>query len=267
MFRISCATLAALNLLAFSGSAVQAATIFTNIVDTTTTAPGHGAFTSFGTQPSINGNNIAFMGSYSGGQGIYTAMLGATGATKIVDFADTAPGRGNFTGFDLGTAVTISGNNVAFVGQYNGGAGVYTGSVASQGASKIVDTGDTAPGHGNFITFFGGPPSVSGNAVAFGGSYTGGTGIYTGSIGVAGATKIVESGDTAPGRGPFTSVVAPALPGAPSCLLVVTAAAAASIRGPWERPARSRFGIPPTMRRANSWTTLVLSRSAAATLR
>ncbi len=170
------------------------------IVDRTSTAPGQGAFTGFGT-PAISGNNIAFAGDYSGGSGIYTGSVGSTGATKRVDTSDNAPGNGAFTGFD---APSISGNTIAFVGNYSSGSGLYTGSVGTTGATKVVDTDDNAPGHGAF-TSFGFYFSVSGSNIAFSGNYTGGNGLYAGTVGVAGATKIVDTDDIAPGHGVFTS--------------------------------------------------------------
>ena len=205
----SCSSL--LGLLVLAVGNVSAGMIFTNIADTSTTAPGHTAFTSFGTTPSVSGSNVAFLGGYSGGSGIYTGSVGATGATKIVDFTDTAPGHTAFTGF--GNPPSVSGSNVAFFGLYSGGRGIYTGSVGATGATKIVDTTDTAPGQTAFTNF--GAPSVSGSNVAFLGLYGGGggRGIYTGSVGATGATKIVDLTDTAPGHTAFTSFGPPSVSG------------------------------------------------------
>src|SRR5436190_23475851 len=109
MFRIHALTIAALGVLAISGSVLRAAVTFNSIVDTTMTAPGHGAFNSFDLFPSISGSNVTFLGNYSGGQGIYTGLVGAPGAAKIVDTGDTAPGHGNCTAFS--SAPTTSGGN------------------------------------------------------------------------------------------------------------------------------------------------------------
>ena len=46
--------------LAVVAPCAHAAVIFSNVADTTTTAPGHGAFTSFGILPSVSGSNVAF---------------------------------------------------------------------------------------------------------------------------------------------------------------------------------------------------------------
>lgn len=170
------------------------------LVDTDDIVPAHGAFTGFGL-PAISGNNVVFAGGNLSIGGIMTATVGATGATKIVDTADNAPGHGAFT--LLANPPSISGSHVAFRGAYSGGEGIYTGSVGATGAAKIVDTGDNAPGHGAFTSFFI-YPSISGNTVGFRGEYSGGSGIYTGIFGAAGAAKVVEPGDIAPGHGPIT---------------------------------------------------------------
>src|SRR5205085_646462 len=130
--------------------------------------------TGFGGLVGINGSNVAFLGTYGGGQGIYSSTVGATGATKIVDFGNVAAGHGAFTGFGN---PAISGNNVAFLGLYSGGRGIYRGTVGATAATKIVEIGDTAPGHGVF-TDFRNSPSISGNTVAFVGLYPGGRGLY-----------------------------------------------------------------------------------------
>ena len=176
-----------------------AAVSYTNIVDTTTTAPGHGSFTNF-SDPAISGTTVAFHGTYSGGKGIYTGSVGTTGAVKVVDIGNAAPGRGAFTGFG---APSVGGSNLVFVGLYSGGEGIYTGSVGATGAAKVVDASDTAPGHGAFTTF--GNPSMSGSNVAFHGGYSlSDRGIYTGTAGTMGATKIADETDAAPGHGNFT---------------------------------------------------------------
>src|SRR5690349_15560299 len=94
-----------------ASNASAAAVSFANVADTTTTAPGHGAFTGFDYVPSLSGINVAFQGNYGGGYGIYTGNVGATGAAKVVDTGDTAPGHGAFGAFD---APSIRGSNLAF---------------------------------------------------------------------------------------------------------------------------------------------------------
>ena len=123
--------------IALSARPASAVVSFSNVADTTITAPGHGAFTSFGS-PWVSGSNVAFFGSYSGGQGIYTGSVGATGAAKVVETGDTAPGHGAFTGFN--GLPSVSGSNVAFFGNYSGGFGLYLESGGS--LSAVLNTGD-----------------------------------------------------------------------------------------------------------------------------
>src|ERR1051326_8926636 len=101
------ATVLALVACAAGASYASAVVTFSNVVDTTATAPAHGAFTGFLT-PAINGSNVVFRGSYSTGGGIYTGSVGTFGAAKVVDFGDAAPGHGAFGGF---TDPSISGSN------------------------------------------------------------------------------------------------------------------------------------------------------------
>src|SRR5207237_8392287 len=115
-----------------------------NVADTTTIAPGHGAFTSFGT-PSLSGSNVAFIAFYSGGSGIYTGNAGATGAAKVVDLGDAAPGHGAFTSFGSASC-RGSDNDVAFEGGCGGGYGVSSGEVGTRGATRVVGKEDTATG-------------------------------------------------------------------------------------------------------------------------
>lgn len=196
-------------LLVLIGSRVSADNItFYKIAETGTPAPGQGAFSTFGPVASISGNNVAFVGNFTGGDGVYTGTVGTTGAVKIVDTSDTAPGHLAFVSF---SRTTISGNNVAFLARYSDsnfgdGDGVYTGTLGSTGATKIVDVKS-----GKFDFPYSGP-FANGNNVAF--SFDSITrGIYIGTAGTAGATKIVDDTDNAPGHGPFTSFGPPTLSG------------------------------------------------------
>jgi hypothetical protein len=183
---------------------------YSNIADTTTTAPGHGAFTSFGfAPPSVSGGNVAFSGTYSGGSGVYTGRVGATGAVKVVDTGDIAPGGGNFNSL-ASYGPSISGSNLAFLGS----GGIYTGSVGATGAVKVVEPGEAAPGSERFIELF--APSISGSNLVFGARFFQAwfnTGVYTARVGATGAAKVVEVGDTAPGHGAFWAVASPSISG------------------------------------------------------
>ncbi len=199
-FRIAASVVALAALLGIARVGAQQFTL-SNLVDTTFTAPGHGNFTSFSVS-SIGNNNVAYNGIYSGGNGIYSSTVGTTGATLIADFTTTAPGQGTFNGF---SRPTVSGNSVAFQGGYAGGGGLYTGTVGTVGASLVADFTTTAPGQAvtfNSFDF----PAISGATVAFAGSYTGGTGIYTGTVGGSVLSRVADRSTIVPGQTvPFTS--------------------------------------------------------------
>ena len=96
------------------------------IADTGTAIPGGiGAFTAFPQQPSLSGDNVAFLSAGSGGQqGLYRA--GAVGPPiKVADLNTAIPGgTGNFTSF-MGVgppiAPAIDGTSIAFFGAGSGG--------------------------------------------------------------------------------------------------------------------------------------------------
>jgi sugar lactone lactonase YvrE len=162
------------------------------IADAATAIPGGtGNFTSFLLQgppiapnPSISGNNVAFFGAGSGGQqGVYVLdYVTISGPPiKIADTATAIPGgTGNFTAIPV--EPTISGNNVAFLGNGSSGQqGVYR---ASSGPPiKVADLNTAIPGgSGNFTSFIPGnpiTPAIDGTSVAFFGAGSGGQqGIY-----------------------------------------------------------------------------------------
>ncbi len=191
-------------------------TSITKILDTgTTNAPGQTTKISDLADVKVSGNNIAFKAYYDTGnsQGVYTETLSGTGLAKIVDFSSTAPGSTNFN--QLGMP-TISGNNLTFWGQSASTSGIYSGTVGTAGATKIADQTDSPLGHTHF-TAFEDDPSIGGNTVAFRGIYSGGSGIYSATIGTPGFTKVAEVGDPAGDTGGnFTSVQTPSTNGSGS---------------------------------------------------
>ena len=153
---------------------------YTDIADTTITAPGestkyYGFFT-----PTISGNNVVFAANYNNSSytGIYTGTAGSTGATRIADFSTTAPGQtSTFTQLQY---PAISGGNVTFVGNYNGGFGVYLNtSGATTPLARIADSSTVPTGQTNAFSDIE-IPSVSGGTVAFLGGNGIVQGIYTG---------------------------------------------------------------------------------------
>ena len=85
---------------------------------------GSGNFIAFPNAPSLSGDSVAFVGNGAGGaQGIYAKFGVIAPPQRIADLTTPIPsGSGNFTSFYPGDPripgePTVSGNNVAFVGQ------------------------------------------------------------------------------------------------------------------------------------------------------
>ncbi len=159
-------------------------------------SPDGGTFdNSFAFQPAISGANVAFSAFTTVGLGVF-AHIGGTFATICEAYSTPAP-FGSFDGF--GGTPSISGGVVAFSADYQtldaqqSGSGVFTGSGGA--LTTIAKSGDPAP-TGTFSIV--GSPVISGNTVAFYGSFNGGTqdGIFTSSGGAL--TTIVQSGQAAP---------------------------------------------------------------------
>jgi hypothetical protein len=181
-------------------NAVGVVYVFEKIADTSTAAPA-GTFTGF-FNATASGDSASFLGSYSGGSGVFRGDGGSL--TSVIQRNESTP-FGTITFIDSATA--MSGSTVAFSASYSGGNGIFTGSGGP--LTKIVLTGEPAP-TGNFEKL--GTPAISGDNVAFRGTYIGGagSGIFTGSGGPL--TTIVKTGDAAP-VGNFTGFGSPAVSG------------------------------------------------------
>ena len=180
-------------------AACRAEHLFTNIVDTNTSAP-LGNFSEFG-GASLSGGLVSFDAWFNGtfgSPGISSGVFTSTGGspTTIAKKGDPAP-VGTWTVF--GNASPASGSETAFVGIYSGNSniGIYKGSGGA--LTPIVNKGDPAP-VGAFLNFQN--PTMRGNTVAFQGAYSGGVGVFTASGGAL--TTIAKAGDAAP-VGTFSS--------------------------------------------------------------
>ena len=204
-----------------SGSGIYTGTAGTTgaslIADTLTTAPGQTyKFSHFGA-PALSGSSLVFEANlnYPSG-GVYTGTVGTTGATRIADTSMTAPGQTTtFSNFNLTTA--ISGSNVVFESDFNNGSGsgIYTGTVGTAGAVRIVDTSMSPPGSlSNFSSFYSTTPVISGSNVAFTAAFGAGSGIYTATAGTTGFTRITDTSLNAPGQSTrFSSFSTPVISG------------------------------------------------------
>jgi hypothetical protein len=167
-----------------------------------------GKFTRVGGH-SISQDSVAFAASVGGDEnGIFVSKDGVV--STVVQRGDVAP-VGTFSGFGTGTA--ISGDNVAFAGQYSGLTGAFRSN--GQDIVKIVQSGDAAPvgvfGSGRSFGF----PTISGESVAFAGSFgVGGqptnNGIF---VGDGGPLRVIaKTGDPAP-NGVFIGFNVPSIAG------------------------------------------------------
>jgi hypothetical protein len=132
--------------------------------------------------------------------GISMLMCGAArGAVTFTDIADTnttAPGQTvKFNQIDV---ASISGNDLSFLAFYPGGFGKYTSTVSPVANFKLIDTGNTIGTHGAVEGL--GNGGVSGSDATVQVIYGTGEGLYHGTVGTAGVSKIIESGTTAPGQ-------------------------------------------------------------------
>src|SRR5262249_54043448 len=113
---------------------------------------------------------------------------------------------GTYTGFS--TTPSISGNNVAYIGNYNSVSGVFRGSGGTP--TTIAKAGDAAPT--STFSAFNGIASISGSTVAFRALYNSNAdqGIFTGTGGAL--TVISKKGDAGP-SGTFITYNNPGISG------------------------------------------------------
>ncbi len=115
----------------------------TTLVSTATLAPGPGTpFTGLLSPADLSGTTVAFGGIFAGGSGIYTVELGGGAITTIASTATAVPfGSGRFTSF---SPPCIDEGEVAFVGDFSGGSGIYL----TQGGRlrPVITTNDTLEG-------------------------------------------------------------------------------------------------------------------------
>ncbi len=149
-------------------------------------------------QPSLNNESVAFIGSGNSQQGIYTNNGGVL--SVVADTNTPIPsGTGNFTGFNN---PSLSNGSVAFVGYQDSQQGIYTNNGGV--LSVVADTNTPIPGGtGNFTSFFNcsnffnrcGTLSLNNGNIAFQGTGTADfQGIYTTLGGVL--TKVIDTNDS-----------------------------------------------------------------------
>jgi hypothetical protein len=141
----------------------------TRVADTTLTAPGQATvFTGFSSaqMTAVNGTNVAFRGTFSGGSGLYARFGGSL--VRVADTTTVIPnGTGNFTSLNSNQA--LNGNVAVFRGTgASSQQGVYLRDL-SNGANPLLRVTDRTlnlPGTANLITTIF-EPTISGNAISF----------------------------------------------------------------------------------------------------
>jgi hypothetical protein len=138
-----------------------------------------------------------FFAALAAGFLVCTTARGAVTFTNIADTNTTAPGQSvKFSQFDL---PSLSGNDLSFLAFYSGGFGEYTSTVSPTTTSKLIDTGNNIGTHGA-VEGLGNNGGVTGSTVTIRALYSGGEGLYKGTVGTAGVSKIIETGTLAPGQ-------------------------------------------------------------------
>lgn len=206
------------NTVAFTSSAFSPLDVFSATVGAPgaslvarpgSTAGSDGTFTSTGGPVSaISGDNIIFKGGTSSSpQGIYAGRVGAEGGVPVANWQTPWPSNPSINLQVFTGGPSVNGDNVVFAvrGTPTTANGIFTATIGSPGVSVIADSTTQVPGQS--VTFDpdlaglvdAGSPSISGDNVAFSGNWTGGAGIYTGTVGVRGATRIVDTTTPVPG--------------------------------------------------------------------
>jgi len=134
--------------------------------------------------PSINNNgDVAFLGAFSGGFGIFTQN------SLLVETGDIIGGK---TLTNVGNPSINNNGDVVFLGGFSGGGGIFL--IPSVGSPSLLAEADDIIG-GKTLTGFGTPPSINNNGdVVFLGFFLGGSGIFTQN------SLLVETGDIIGGK-------------------------------------------------------------------
>jgi hypothetical protein len=163
------------------------------VATTDNTVPGIPGvnFSSFGYVNLNAAGRVAFTASYSGGTGVFSDGSGTL--SSIARTGQPAPATAatfsSFTTYPFTGPLLTAGGEVAFIGNYSGGAGLYQSSGGT--LNPIAVTGQAAPGGGTFTTLPYWAMNASGK-VAFQSSTT----IYTNASGTL--TRLAGPGTAVP---------------------------------------------------------------------
>ena len=136
------------------------------VADLTTLPPGSDTpFTVFPGPPGLSGSHLAFVGYCGEDCSIYLGSAApGSGLIRIVDLSAPVPGHPSLAFTSFGAPPALSGSNVAFVGGFKGGNGIFL--VAGERLINVVSTGDAL--FGSTVTSIElGPTGYDGNTIAF----------------------------------------------------------------------------------------------------
>jgi len=172
---------------------------------------------SFSLPPAISGGQVVFLGTGSGGQGVFSYNAGVFAIVAKTGDAGPLPVTA-WTGFSFGALPAISEGRTTFVGGYSAGVGVFTRdvSVVPPSYTTIATTGGgPAAPVGTFTSFAPGGVAISGSTVAFIAAYNSGAGlgVFKGD-GSAAPTPIAKRSDSSgTAIGTFSTFSPPAISG------------------------------------------------------
>lgn len=147
------------------------------LANTTTLVPGQAVnFSKFENPPDLDGDQVLFKGFFNDNAdlGLYAQDIAGGDISVIVDTTMTAlGGSGNFTGFG---GFASDNGHIAFLGNYSGGSAIYL--YDNDILSRLIGTGDLIDGHTITSLSFS-QEGLAGDYLAFGASFSGGSGIYS----------------------------------------------------------------------------------------
>jgi hypothetical protein len=206
------------------------------VATTTDIAPGTAATFSQFNNSVLNANGQVAFSAFlnAGGIGLWTNPGGTL--VKIARNNDAAPGTTTtFSTFSPDAPVLNNNGQVAFGAGLNGGLGNGVWATPGGVLTKVVVTGDAAPGTtSNFVSFFGVVQAANGQ-VAFRSILASGSGIWSNPGGVL--TKVAANGDAAPGTAfTFTNFGTPITNASGQVVFNAGTTGGASGNGIWSNP-------------------------------
>ncbi len=129
-------------------------------------APGGGSFTRFERASLNDAGDVAFLGGYTGGQGVFI-QPGAGSMLAVARLGDAAPGGGTYAGFD-GVSRINAGGDVAFLAAVDGApSGIFFYDGGTTLLVSVVRVGDATLDMREICDFIAPAVGLGGGALAF----------------------------------------------------------------------------------------------------